>query len=90
MTDFPERISISPVHRQKREDDFYLVDREAFPGKGKGYVRADISDSLKAEVDRLNSVLDAIMSDAAWTPKHPACEKIMQRIKELRVGEAKP
>lgn len=42
MSDYPERISISPVHRQKRDDDFYLVDRKAFPGKGVEYVRADM------------------------------------------------
>jgi hypothetical protein len=42
MYDYPERISISPVHRQKRDDDFYLVDRKAFPGKGVEYVRADM------------------------------------------------
>ena len=45
MTDFPERISISPVHRQKRDDDFYLVDRDAFPGKGREYVRADLHEA---------------------------------------------
>lgn len=65
------------------------------------YVDADIYDSAnryheaklgesRAEIDRLNSVLNAVMCDAAWTPKHPACEKIMQRIKELRADEAKP
>ena len=42
MSDYPERISISPVHRQKRDDDFYLVDRKALPGKGVEYVRADM------------------------------------------------
>lgn len=41
MTDYPERINISPVHRQKREDDFYLVDRQAFPNKGVEYLLFD-------------------------------------------------
>ncbi len=43
MTEYPERISISPVYKQKRDDDFYLIDREAFPGRGVEYVRADLS-----------------------------------------------
>lgn len=50
MTDYPERISISPVFRQKREDDFYLVDRTAFPGEGKEYVRADLLEAAEAKL----------------------------------------
>lgn len=50
MSDYPERISISPVHRQKHDDDFYLVDRKAFPGKGTEYVRADRIEELEAEL----------------------------------------
>ena len=58
MTDTaPDRISISPVHRKKREDDFYLVDRRAFPGKGTEYIRADLHEAevaaLKAENQEL-------------------------------------
>lgn len=49
MADYPERINISPVHRQEREDDFYLVDRKAFPGKGVEYIRADHARALVAE-----------------------------------------
>ena len=50
MSDYPERISISPVHRQKRDDDFYLVDRKAFPDKGVEYVRADRIEELEAKL----------------------------------------
>jgi hypothetical protein len=49
MNDCPERINISPVHRQKREDDFYLVDRAALPGKGVEYTRTDHVQTLIAE-----------------------------------------
>lgn len=52
MSDYPERISISPVHRQKRDDDFYLVDRKAFPDKGVEYVRADRIEELEAKLDK--------------------------------------
>jgi hypothetical protein len=58
MTDFPERISISPVHRQKRRDDFYLVDRDAFPGKGVEYVRADLLTASQARVAELEAALE--------------------------------
>ncbi|MCA9368310.1 hypothetical protein KC887_08735 [Candidatus Kaiserbacteria bacterium] len=44
----PERISISPTYNQKRDDDYYLVDRDAFPGKGTEYIRADIADARVA------------------------------------------
>lgn len=44
----PDRISISPVYRQKRADDYYLVDREAFPGKGVEYIRADHAKAMVA------------------------------------------
>lgn len=50
ISDYPERISISPTYRQKREDDFYLVDRKAFPGKGTEYVRADRIEELEAKL----------------------------------------
>lgn len=50
MSDYPERISISPVHRQKHDDDFYLVDRKAFPGKGTEYVRADRIEELESKL----------------------------------------
>ena len=50
MSDYPERISISPTFRQKREDDFYLVDRKAFPGKGTEYVRAARIEELEANL----------------------------------------
>lgn len=44
----PERISISPTYNQKRDADYYLVDRDAFPGKGTEYIRADISQAAIA------------------------------------------
>lgn len=72
MTDFPERISISPTYNQKRDDDFYLVDRAAFPGKGTEYVRADTHlAALKAEREKaLREVLSKI---SFWTDqKHIA------------------
>jgi hypothetical protein len=50
MSDYPERISISPTSRQKGEDDFFLVDRKAFPGKGTEYVRADRIEELEAKL----------------------------------------
>jgi hypothetical protein len=50
MSDYPDRISISPVYRQERDDDFYLVDRKAFPGKGVEYVRADRIEELEAKL----------------------------------------
>lgn len=73
MSDTPERISISPTYRQKRDDDYYLVDRGAFPGKGTEYIRADIH---LAEIERLTAVnaelleaLEAIL--ATWDgPKY--------------------
>jgi len=52
MSDYPDRISISPVYRQERDDDFYLVDRKAFPGKGVEYVRADRIEELEARMAR--------------------------------------
>ena len=53
MTDTPERISISPTCRQKRDDDYYLVDRDAFPGKGTEYIRADLAKRQLEAADRL-------------------------------------
>jgi len=53
MSDYPDRISISPVYRQERDDDFYLVDRKAFPGKGVEYVRADRIEELEAKLEEL-------------------------------------
>ena len=50
VSEYPDRISISPVYRQKRDDDFYLVDRDAFPGKGVDYVRADRIEELEAKL----------------------------------------
>jgi len=63
MSDYPERISISPVHRQKRDDDFYLVDRKAFPDKGVEYVRADIAQAAAA--DALAEAVDVDMIEQA-------------------------
>jgi len=58
MSDVPERISISPVHNRKRDDDYYLVDRKAFPGKGTEFVRADLYAALTAELDELREALE--------------------------------
>ena len=44
----PERISISPTYNQKHDDDYYLVDRAAFPGKGIEYVHDDLADAAVA------------------------------------------
>jgi hypothetical protein len=63
MTDYPERISISPVYRQKRDDDFYLVDRDAFPGKGAEYVRVDLIADAKV-IEAAEELANAIDSDA--------------------------
>ena len=60
MSDYPERISISPVHRQKRDDDFYLVDRKAFPDKGVEYVRADLIEELEAKLVKAVEALEQI------------------------------
>ena len=60
MTDCPERISISPVHRPKQDDDFYLVDRDAYPDKGTEYIRLDLHE---AEVKRLREALVALVDE---------------------------
>ena len=60
MSDYPERISISPTSRQKREDDFFLVDRKAFPGKGTEYVRADRIEELEAKLAKAVEALTQI------------------------------
>lgn len=69
MSDYPERISISPVHRQKHDDDFYLVDRKAFPGKGTEYVRADRIEELEAKLAeaRLSELAALGQADEAYT-----------------------
>jgi hypothetical protein len=73
MTEYPKRISISPVYRQKRDDDFYLVDRDAFPGKGKEYVPADLLKAERARADRLEEALrriDEASNHYAMTPTY--------------------
>lgn len=48
------------------------------PGPGSNvaeYIRADVAN---ARIRALESALNSISADAAWTPKHPACEKILQ------------
>ncbi len=61
MSDYPERISISPTSRQKREDDFFLVDRKAFPRKGTEYVRADRIEDLEASKNEALNQLDSAL-----------------------------
>lgn len=64
MSDYPERISISPTSRQKREDDFFLIDGKAFPGKGTEYVRADRIEELEAKLAEYKMVASTI--DNQW------------------------
>ena len=59
MSDYPERISISPVYQHEQDDDFYLVDRKAFPGKGVEYVRADRIEELEAKLAKALELLEA-------------------------------
>lgn len=66
MSDYPERISISPVHRQKRDDDFYLVDRKAFPDKGVEYVRADRIEKLEAKLAKAVEALEKLDVGEGW------------------------
>lgn len=76
MTDAPDKISISPVYNQKRDDDFYLVDRKAFPGKGTEYTRTDLYDAkvaevaaLKDDVERMRDALEGLIGpdwQEAW------------------------
>ena len=81
MSDFPERISISPVHRQKRDDDFYLVDRKAFPGKGTEYIRADHVDALvtQARGDALRDAAEVVNRNLG-KPAHHAHGAILALI----------
>ena len=77
----PERISISPTYNQKRDDDYYLVDRDAFPGKGTEYIRADIADARVAaayeaaaqEVDCGCKCRDAVLAAETKVDRWYAC-----------------
>ena len=70
MSDYPERISISPTSRQKGEDDFFLVDRKAFPGKGTEYVRADRIEELEAKLAKAVKALKHIEHCDIHAPTH--------------------
>lgn len=48
------------------------------PGNGVNvaeFIRADVAE---ARIRELESALNRISADAAWTPKHPACKKILE------------
>lgn len=66
MSEYPEKISISPTFRQKRQDDFFLVDRKAFPGKGTEYVRADLLEALEAKLAKAIEALAYIDGRICW------------------------
>ena len=42
---------------------------------------------LETQIRSLDHALNFILSDAAWTPKHPACESIIACINALRKGD---
>ena len=85
MTDFPTRISISPLQRQKRDDDFYLVDREAFPGKGKEYIREDISDAaVLVERAKCNELLTAARELTFYGPTVSRLRKLEAELDAIR------
>jgi len=47
----------------------------------------DEVERLEAGIKSRDHALNFILSDAAWTPKHPACESIIKRISSLRKGD---
>lgn len=47
----------------------------------------DEVERLEAGIRSRDHALNFILSDAAWTPKHPACESIIKRISSLRKGD---
>ena len=47
----------------------------------------DEIERLETQIRSLDHALNFILSDAAWTPKHPACESIIARINALRKGD---
>ena len=49
----------------------------------------DEIERLETQIRSLDHALNFILSDAAWTPKHPACESIIARINALRKGDDK-
>lgn len=58
------------------------------PGPGANvaeFIRADIAN---ARIRELESALNRISSDAARTPKHPACEKILETAAAVLRGES--
>ena len=46
----------------------------------------DEIERLETRIRSLDHALNFILSDAAWTPNHPACESIINRINALRKG----
>jgi hypothetical protein len=100
MSDFPERINISPAHRQTRDDDFYLVDRKAFPGKGIEYIRADVAQAMVAAAyeDAINTcemcprphghrIAEAIRVDVT-TDARAALDAMLAKAREDALREA--
>lgn len=48
------------------------------PGPGANVAEFIRADMANARIRELESALNRISADAAWTPKHPACEKILE------------
>jgi hypothetical protein len=98
MSDFPERISISPVHRQKRDDDFYLVDRNAFPGKGTEYTRSDLAQAMVANAQeetkaKTLATISLMLGDSAilalaTTEEEALLEKMLAKVREEALRDA--
>ncbi len=58
------------------------------PGPGTNvaeFIRADVAN---ARIRELESALNRISADAAWTPKHPACEKILETAAAVLRGQS--
>jgi hypothetical protein len=51
MKSYPERISISPTYRGDKDDDYFLINRKVFPGRGVEYIRADLVKELKSDIE---------------------------------------
>jgi len=66
MSETPERIWANLDHWVRRKPS-----RSGYTE----YVRADVAN---ARIRELESALNRVSADAAWTPKHPACEKILE------------
>jgi len=98
MSDFPERISISPTYRRKRDDDFYLVDRKVFPGKGTEYIRADVAQAMAAKAQeetraKTLATISLMLGDSAilalaTTEEEALLEKMLGKVREEALRDA--